>query len=61
VSAALRERGILASPGGPTAMRLVTHHHVTMADADAVVAAFRDVFTGDVREPAAAATSGTPY
>ncbi|HLG70445.1 MAG TPA: low-specificity L-threonine aldolase [Chloroflexota bacterium] len=61
VSAALRERGILASPGGPTAMRLVTHHHVTMADADAIVAAFRDIFTGDVRQPAASAASGTPY
>ena len=24
-------------------MRLVTHHHVTMADADTIVAAFRDI------------------
>lgn len=61
VSAALRERGILASPGGPNSMRLVTHYHISMAGADAIAAAFREIFTSPARQPAAAATSGTPY
>ena len=42
-------------------MRLVTHHHITMSDADAVVAAFRKIFTSPVRQPAGAAASGSPY
>ncbi len=61
VSAALRERGILAAPSGATRMRLVTHYHVTMADADAVVAAFRGIFSRPSRQPAGAAASGAPY
>ena len=60
VSAGLRQHGILASAGGPSSMRLVTHHHVTTADADHIVAAFREVFTTEAPRPAAA-TAGTPY
>jgi threonine aldolase len=62
VSAQLRERSIVASAGGPTSMRLVTHHHVTMSDADAVVAAFRDIFSAsEPRAVTAAAASAGPY
>jgi len=61
VSAGLRQRGILANAGGPTSMRLVTHHHVTMADADQIVAAFREVFVSAAPQPAGAATAGSPY
>jgi len=61
VSAQLRQRGVLASPGGPASMRLVTHHHVTAADADAVVAAFRDIFTSAELLGSPAAVAGTPY
>jgi threonine aldolase len=61
VSAALRERGILASGAGATTMRLVTHHHIGNAEADAVVAAFREVFTADSVRPVGAASAGAPY
>jgi len=61
VSAQLRQRGILAAPSGSTRMRLVTHHHVTMADAGAVVTAFRDICTSAAPQPAGTAASGSPY
>jgi threonine aldolase len=62
-SAGLRERGILANAGGSTAMRLVTHHHVTMPDAEQVVAAFREVFASAAPRlaPATTATAGSAY
>ena len=46
VTARLAERGILASAGGSTRMRLVTHHQVSRHDAERVVKAFQDIFDG---------------
>jgi threonine aldolase len=61
VSALLRERGVNATAGSPASMRLVTHYHVTPADADAVVAAFRDIFTSEAPLAASAPAAGSPY
>lgn len=40
----LRARGILANVA-PLGMRVVTHHQVSAAHVDAIVAAFRDICT----------------
>jgi len=61
ITAGLRQRGILANAGGPRGMRLVTHHHVSTSDADAVIAAFHEIFSGAALVSAAAAVSGSPY
>jgi threonine aldolase len=61
VSARLRQQGIIASAGGARSMRLVTHYQVTMQDADAVVAAFRDVMSGGAALSASSTAAGSPY
>ena len=50
LSRLLRERGVLANASGPSRMRLVTHHQVSMTDADRALAAFRGILAGDRRE-----------
>lgn len=42
LSARLRERGVLASGIGPTAMRMVTHKDVSRSDCETAVSAARD-------------------
>ncbi|MBC7928743.1 MAG: hypothetical protein H7039_24120, partial [Bryobacteraceae bacterium] len=50
VSAALKDRGIIVNPVGPTSLRMVTHYDVTTAQCQQAVEA--------VREIAVAAVSG---
>jgi threonine aldolase len=44
-SAALRERGVLVSPGERYALRFVTHRHVGEAEIDVAATAFEDVWS----------------
>ncbi len=43
-SAALKDKGVLASPCDQHALRLVTHRHILRADIDAVLSAFAGVW-----------------
>jgi threonine aldolase len=42
-SARLKDRGVLANPVGPSAMRMVTHYDVSAADCEAALGAAAEV------------------
>ncbi len=61
LSGELKSRGVLANSTGPRTMRLVTHHHIGMAEAEQVIAAFRDVLSNKQYVGASAAASQAGY